>query len=571
MNYFLKTIFVTSLSFNLFCFVGAESAPNDEIKKTRMLNDIDRIKHSFEAGYAPAQWKKSYAQWDLNLAVAQAKNRIVDSKNITGKEYQNILRKFLSTTRDYHVQIHFTSSEMALLPFTVKGLNGRYYIDWVDERILSPSNYFILPGDELLEFDGAPVHTVVTQLKAAYGTEVNPQTDQSLAELNLTLRKGVKGDIVPRGPVTITVKSTQNESIHSYQLMWNYFPEVINNPIDMDVFKDVLIPPLHKEKKLTTRDTCMLNPLAELFEAPKSGRPGLGTPQSFVPALGTKLWENEDKTFESYIYQHENGSKIGYIRIPTYGGAELPMLQKFGEIMNMYEKNTDALVIDQVNNPGGKVLYQYALISTLADRPFVTPKHHMTITQKDVLEAYIELSLLEAIESDKDAEEFFSEGAFFNTYEYCLFLKEFNQFIIKEWNSGRSYTNPTHLDGVDHINPHSKYRYTKPILVLINELDFSGGDFFPAILQDNKRATLFGTRTAGAGGCVFRFNFINLNGISQVSYTWSLAERVNGQPIEDLGVTPEIEYQISEADLKYGYREYVKAVNSAVKGILKVK
>jgi hypothetical protein len=52
------------------------------------------------------------------------------------------------------------------------------------------------------------------------------------------------------------------------------------------------------------------------------------------------------------------------------------------------------------------------------------------------------------------------------------------------------------LNGVAEILP-AKNPYTKKIVVLINELDFSAAEFLAAILQDNKRATLFGESTGG--------------------------------------------------------------------------
>ncbi|MCR4295307.1 MAG: S41 family peptidase, partial [Elusimicrobia bacterium] len=131
------------------------------------------------------------------------------------------------------------------------------------------------------------------------------------------------------------------------------------------------------------------------------------------------------------------------------------------------------------------------------------------------------------------------------------------------------YTGLTHVSGVDDIDPAPKAeeRYTKPILLLTNALDFSGGDFFPAILQDNQRATILGVRTAGAGGIVRSFS-VNQFGIDRLSATTSLAERPNGKPIENLGVTPEIPYEITARDLRTGFAEYRWKILKALDGLL---
>ena len=110
--------------------------------------------------------------------------------------------------------------------------------------------------------------------------------------------------------------------------------------------------------------------------------------------------------------------------------------------------------------------------------------------------------------------------------------------------------------------------YTKPILILINGRSISCGDLFAAILQDNKRATLFGTRTAGAGGAVFRHKFDNKFGIEFFTTTITHGERKNGDPIENLGVMPDIPYEITEEDIKSDYLPYANEINQAVKSLL---
>ena len=154
-------------------------------------------------------------------------------------------------------------------------------------------------------------------------------------------------------------------------------------------------------------------------------------------------------------------------------------------------------------------------------------------------------------------------------YQQLMFLKSYYELILNEWNRGESLTRPTPILGVDRINPHPKYRYTKPILMLIDEMDFSGADFMPAILQDNHRAVLFGCRTAGAGGFVTSFQFPNTNGIAICAYTGSIAERSNKKKIENVGITPDIEYQLTADDVQGGYKGYVNAVNQAVQQMLK--
>ena len=148
-------------------------------------------------------------------------------------------------------------------------------------------------------------------------------------------------------------------------------------------------------------------------------------------------------------------------------------------------------------------------------------------------------------------------------YQFVQGYKEYARSVETAWKAKSHLTEPLHFEGVDKVNPDREVNYTKPILVLVNELDFSGGDFFPA--------KIFGQRTSGAGGYVLNVQYPSSLGLAMFSFTGSLARRTNLQPIENLGVTPDILYTLTEKDLTEGFVEYKAAINKAVQDLLKDK
>jgi hypothetical protein len=227
------------------------------------------------------------------------------------------------------------------------------------------------------------------------------------------------------------------------------------------------------------------------------------------------------------------------------------------------------LVIDQVNNPGGSVLYLYALSSMLATQPLVTPKHMMSITQAEVSQALQNIAQLGAVTDDASAVKAIAvtdSDGYPISYEFAQFTLNYSHFIVDQWNMGRKLTAPYFIGGVDHINPAATH-FTKPILLLINQLDFSGGDFFPTTLQDNKRAVIMGSRTAGAGGYVADISVANNVGVGAYRCTESIAERVSLNPIENLGVTPDVAYDMTAGDFQNNYADYVKAIDAELSSL----
>lgn len=533
-----------------------------------MMEDLQFIANRFKTNYAPVDWKREYFKWDIDAEVLSAKDKIFANEAITVNDYQKILKDFIDTSKDYHVGYHFYHTERAKLDFTVKGVDGKYYISYIDRSKLPKDAFPFEVGDELVEFDGKPTVDAIKELYNEESVNVK-ETDLAIAELRLTNRAAASLVPVPYGYIDIGVKPKNSDNVVYRQLMWAHSKEKVENHLTNEQFP---LPEQYQKFVKFVDFKMQANHDIRSF----SGNPyGLGNRDSFLPELGSKDWESDaDSLFQAYTYKLKNGKKVGYVRIPSYSRDMLSMfygvdVNEFADVVNKFEKETDVMVIDQLNNPGGSVFYLYGLASMLTNQPLKTPRHEMAMTQEDVLGAY---DVLESGDSGVP-EEYYELLSNMIGYpfsdQFVQFQKNYAEFLINEWNAGKVRTSPYHIAGVDHVNPSSKAQFTKPIVILTNSLDFSGGDFFPAIMQDNNRAKIVGTRTAGAGGYVNAIQYPNIFGLAYISYTGSIAERVSKQPIENLGVTPDYQLKFTQNDMQNNYEDYVKSVNTYVTELLK--
>lgn len=583
--------------FVFLIFLFSINSCDASLNKEKMQSNLDILKNTFEVYYAPYQWKKSYANWDLDEKIAEAKELVDAIEPITIKDYHRILKTFFNSTRDYHVGIYFYSTEEAFLPFRIHGSQGRYFIAWVYKPLFSGLKDPLCVGDEVVLFDGAPVHDLVQSIKDSDYGNSESLTDQALAESDLTMRVGEEGYVVPKGPVTLTVRHAGTKEVTTYRLHWFYHPEYITDPVNpLEVAKKAnllnetvgqyhlvngnryplgkhpffakeMVTPKYKKYKAACKRRL------KAFQADRAedeDEKFIGDTKSFVPALGEKVWTaDKSNPFEAYIYLSPEGKQIGYVRIPHYGGGNYSA-DKFSQLISKFDAEADAVVIDQLNNPGGNVFYMYALASMLSPTPLEVPSYEMAITQEDLFFALEGEDDLIDVRSDEDACEVIGSNLWGYPVDITLArqILYYFRFIIDEWEAGRRLTRPEYVYGVKHLALHPKVQLSKPLLVLTNSLDFSCGDFLPAILQDNGRATILGTRTAGAGGYVLSHEYPNLFGILDYSFTGSLAKRSDKTPVENLGVSPDIEVELTPRDLEFDYVDYVESIHKGVRNIL---
>ncbi len=521
--------------------------------KTTYDQDFLTISNTFEISYAPYKWKEEHYGWQINHEIEKVKLALLSINNL--KSAQKELKKFFNSCRDYHVSIFFASTEASLLPFEVKEAEGRYFISAIHKGESSP----VKVGDEIILFDGRPIQSVVDEIMLTDTPSASPMTDRVIALNLLTMRLGLRGQEVPKGPCQIVCKNKKGKEV-TWKLDWIYYPEKIQ-----DLYKNHLLAstPAPQKKSFEALKKEMVAPSLKVvkdYSLSDTDQPGSRV--SFMPRLGKKIWESHsDSFFHAYLFETPEHKTIGYLRIPNYV-ADDHEIEELKPIISLFQQSTEALVIDQVNNPGGYVFAVYGISSFLTNKPLHVPKHRLTLTQREIMEAVTMLETLEEIKSDQDAREVFG-NSFFGlpvNLNFVNNLKSFYEFEISQWNEGKTFTDPVSIYGINEIKPNPMVHYTKPIVFLINEMDISGGDFMPAILQDNKRALIIGTKTAGAGGVVSGNSFINRSGILAYSLTSSIAERSNSKPIENLGVSPDHELKLTVDDIQSGYHNYTQAI-----------
>lgn len=548
-------------------------------QRKQMLGDFDFITGIFEISYAPLHWKSEHFGWNLETEREKAKQALTEE--ITPKAFQRIIKDFCMSTKDYHVAPDFYSTELANLPFGIKSAEGNYFVSYIDDDIYYHYESFPLSvGDQILLIDGRPIAEAVDEFRLKEIGSNFSATDQALAEFYFTTRFGSLGHEIPKGEVELTYCKPGSRAKKGVTLDWNYhFEEIVKverpsaakfakhetHPLQKNPWQKLFMTShcFHKRTpRFHTRTRKASNEdMAHLF----------GSRKGPLPELGTILWESEGwSEFHAYLFLIDDDQVGAYVRIPSYYVDEDYAAMEFEEIIELFEEVSDVLVIDQMNNGGGSVLYLYALLSMLTDRELELPKHRMMLTQEDLYVAIGRLQTLEPIKNDRGARKKFGptvEGFLVN-HKFIKSLQSSFRFTIDQWNAGKLLTDYSYLYGIEKISPHPEVRYTKPILVLINSLNFSAADFFPAIMQDNKRAKLMGTRTAGAGGYIERISFRNMNGIDGIDVTASFSLRSNGVPIENFGVEPDIFYEVSQEDLQNNYGEYKQNILKEIKNLI---
>jgi C-terminal processing protease CtpA/Prc len=268
---------------------------------------------------------------------------------------------------------------------------------------------------------------------------------------------------------------------------------------------------------------------------------------------------------KGYAFRSE-GKMIGVVRIPSYYPNTFREAVNehlwLGKVLKAMDKLVDVIVIDQVSNGGG-----YVYLSVRMAGLFAKGRVLKAVTADFKLTETLLRTLSPRYQSEPDSirDPNFAQMRLEDLY-YQNLKKKFEQG--ERWSGPIPYMESSLEIGSQEagsIFPPTEGATDKPILVLNDQFSASGGDFFTAILQANRRALIFGETSQGLGGPVYR-QISSLPG-SEMSLrcTYAYCQRPDKLPIENLGVVPNIHREVTVEDLRQGFKDYAgDAVHAAV-------
>jgi hypothetical protein len=543
-----------------FLLITSIAAPAQNLTPEQRAADLKMLAALYAKQYGPYEWKRDVIGFDLYDLRPWLERAERVSDDI---EFMDLLVEYVASLDDAHDVVSFPFTFSATLGFTADLYDGRALIDTISRASLPFPQYPISIGDELVSVDGVSVQEWIERLRK-YSIAANPRSTARNAVARITSRPQSRIPWAFRlGDAAEVVIRHANGEERRYTIPWikTGAPVTEGGPVPSPFGRAAQ--QSRAASLLEYEDSLQpwQRPIAELLEARIDEtsmavinpglRPIFALPQGFQTRLAGNA--STDSFFSGWWRAED--LRIGFIRIPNFSpslGTTSALLQFDREIAWM-EENTDGLVIDVMRNPGGSVLYVENLCQRLMPNLFRAIGFELRPTAAEVA------SFGATVDSARRA----------NAPDYMIagYEARYND-VLTAYRENRGRTGPISL--TQHtlwLEPASTV-YRKPIVVLVDEFSASGGDAFPATLQDNGRALLVGMRTMGAGG-----NVVDRNGTwyaeASTRVTRSLMHRryeiatlefPSTPYVENVGVRPDVEldYMTRENLLQNG-RPFVEA------------
>ena len=473
-----------------------------QLTTTQKIIDFQGLVSLFDKRYAFIEWKRDAVGFDgLNLVPWM--DRINQSKD--DLSFFEICAEYVAKYQDGHSGFSLQSTYEATLGFTVDIYDGKVLIDSIDRTVLKDTDFPFQIGDELVSVDGKSADDWIKDL-SRFVSDGNPRSARrDAADLIVDRIQAIMPRAHEIGDTAAVMIRRQNGDVQSFTIPWAKTgrPYISAGPVPDPKTSSARATAKPMEESGADDDgtPAYLRHLRELQLQQRRSpvhavtgsdgsrvKPLFDLPASFVQRLGSGHF---DSIFSGSF---DAGSlKIAYIRIPVLSGVTRDFQNeiKFFLGSTAGQPNSDGLIIDVMRNPGGNVCTTEDLTKQLMPDTFNVLGFKYRATWNLVIGTQQDLD--DAIASDGDPQDI---------AQLQTMLKAFQD----AYGQSRGLTIPLALCSSSLSVDPAKDRtgkiisYNKPIMILTDEFSASAAETLAAILQDGKRATVYGMRTNGAGG-----------------------------------------------------------------------
>ena len=492
----------------------------EALTSKQRIADLEQLAALYAKNYAPYEWKRDVLGFDL-LRLTPWLQRIHHSDDL---DFQEALIEYVASLNDAHDLVAFPTTFFASLGFTVDIYDGKVLIDSINRILLPLADFPFGVGDELVTVDGTPVQALIESFRK-YSIAANQRSTDRVAASRIVSRNQ---QILPHLPdlgdaALVAVRIATTGATSTFTVPWRKsgIPITSQGPVDSPLRGKgrIGLPPdaqglssagdpastaaIFKIADVAPPDDTLpayMAPLHPLLNVSVSkdylAVLGIGSrfplyaarPAGFVQRLGAAPTD----FYFSGTYL-SNGLRIGLIRIPSMSPPSVQLaLQQLDAEIAFFNLNTDALVVDVMRNPGGLVSFVEAIVQRFIPTPFRTMGFQIRATGAWLFTFASVLNNARANPATPP--------------EVIANLERNFEEVLRAYNENRGLSDPVslHPTGSLTLAPVA-HAYSRPLIVLTDEFSASGGDAFPAMLQDNNRGPIVGMRTMGAGGSVVGF------------------------------------------------------------------
>ena len=520
-----------------------------QLTMDQKISDFQEIAGIYAKQYAPHDWKKQAFGVDL-LDTAKWLDRVRATKD--DLEFVDVVAAYIGQLNDAHDYFENTSNFTASLGFSVDIYDGKLLVDGVNHDRLSPSQYPIALGYELVSIDGKSASALLDSFMV-YAASANTRSTRRFAASFLTFRRQ---SIVPTAPsvpdISTVVFKRFDGKLETYRIPWykegvpmtsiGKYPGYTGSATVAGARKsseeddDVLAGAQRLAKKMTDSRLRLKRAVVGFGDVPPVFVASL--PPGFTRRLGGSAFDPfYSGTFTAGAY------RVGYIRIPDFDPLDPnTAVSLFAREIAFFQDNTDGLIIDVMRNPGGDPSYAGALMSYVMFYPYKTMGMEVRVTSTWIVELSSYYEQLKAAGLPAQTIQPFKD-----MLDALIAANRANRTLTEPlpWDFSPGLTRQAARDQRGNL-----LAYTKPVMLLADEMSASAAEGFAGIIQDNGRGPIFGVRTMGAGGSVtgmlagtYSLGFAAVTQ-SLMSRVWERAE-AGGYPvsryIENVGVHPEID------------------------------